>query len=85
MKKPIRVYTTNYCPFCFRAKELLNRRGIAFEEIDVTTDEAARRWLVEATGRRTVPQIFFGERSIGGYDELRGLDDRGALAPLLDA
>jgi glutaredoxin 3 len=74
------VYTTSYCPFCWRAKELLRQRGIAFEEVDVTTDAETRSWLVETTGRRTVPQIFIGEQAIGGYDELRALDDRGSLA-----
>jgi glutaredoxin 3 len=74
------VYTTSYCPFCRRAKELLRRRGIAFEEVDVTADVEVRSWLVGTTGRRTVPQIFIGEEAIGGYDELRALDDRGSLA-----
>ncbi len=84
MAKPVRVYTASYCSFCYRAKELLKRRAIAFEEIDVTSDDAARRSLVESTGRRTVPQIFIGDQAIGGYDELRALDDRGGLAPLLE-
>jgi glutaredoxin 3 len=84
MAKPVQVYTASYCSFCHRAKELLTRRGIAFEEIDVTRDGAARRWLVDATGRRTVPQIFIGENSIGGYEELRELDEAGSLAPLLE-
>ena len=77
MPKPVRIYTTSYCTFCRRAKELLRRRGIPFEDLDVTDDEATRRWLVEATGRRTVPQIFIGEEAVGGYEELRALDETG--------
>ncbi len=80
MPKPVRVYTTSDCPFCRGAKDLLRRRGIAFEEVDVTADAESRSWLVETTGRRTVPQIFIGEEAIGGYDELRALDDQGSLA-----
>ena len=84
MSKPVRVYTASYCSFCHHAKELLRRRGIAFEEIDVTSDTARRRWLVETTGRRTVPQIFVSEKPIGGYHELRTLDQAGTLVPLLE-
>jgi glutaredoxin 3 len=80
MPKPVRVYTTSYCAFCRRAKELLRKREIAFEDIDVTADADTRRWLVETTGRRTVPQIFVGEEAIGGYEELQALDERSLLA-----
>jgi glutaredoxin 3 len=80
MPKAVRIYTASYCTFCLRAKELLRRRGIPFQDLDVTDDEATRRWLVEATGRRTVPQIFIGEEAVGGYEELRALDETGALA-----
>jgi glutaredoxin 3 len=83
MPKPVRLYTTTYCSFCRRAKELLQRRGIAFEEIDVTADPALRDWLVQTTARRTVPQIFVGEQPIGGYDELRTLDETSRLQALL--
>jgi glutaredoxin 3 len=83
MPKPVRIYTASYCSFCYRAKDLLRRRGIAFEEIDVTSDAAARQWLVSATGRRTVPQVFVGERTIGGYEELRALDEAGELAAIV--
>ncbi len=75
----VRVYSTLVCPYCIRAKLLLRDRGIAFEEIDVTGDPEARRWLVETTGRRTVPQIFIGDEPIGGFDELRELDRTGEL------
>jgi len=75
MSEPVRIYTTSYCTYCRRAKDLLRERAIPFEELDVTDDEEARRWLVSATGRRTVPQIFIGEEPIGGYEELRALDE----------
>ena len=79
MSLPVRVYTTDYCPYCTRAKLLLAKREIPYEEIDVTHDDAKRAWLVQATGRRTVPQIFIGEEAVGGSDELHALDRRGEL------
>jgi glutaredoxin 3 len=79
MPKPVRIYTTTYCTFCRLAKELLRERKIPFEDVDVTDDDAARRWLVESTGRRTVPQIFIEGQPIGGYEELRALDEAGML------
>jgi glutaredoxin 3 len=82
----VKVYTTDYCGYCRRAKALLAARGIPFEEIDVTNDDEARADLVErAEGRRTVPVIFFGETPIGGYDELARLDRKGELTPELAA
>ena len=82
-QKPIVVYSTTYCPYCIRAKMLLKRRGYAFEEIDVTGDSEKRAWLVERTGRRTVPQIFIGDRSVGGFDEITELDRRGELSAIV--
>lgn len=79
MTAPVRVYSTKICPYCDRAKALLGQRGVAFEEIDVTNDPDKRTWLVEATGRRTVPQIFIGDEPIGGFDDLRALDVSGEL------
>ena len=76
----VRVYSTLICPYCIRAKSLLKSRGIPYEEIDVTGDGAARAWLVQATGRRTVPQIFIDDESIGGFDELRAMDVSGELS-----
>jgi glutaredoxin 3 len=76
----VRIYTTTYCGYCFAAKRLLANRGIAYQEIDVTGDHEARAWLVQATGRRTVPQIFIGTEAIGGYTELKALDRGGRLA-----
>jgi len=83
--QPVRVYSTQICPYCVRAKMLLKDRNIAFEEIDVTGDHDKRDWLVETTGRRTVPQIFIGEEAIGGFDDLRELDRTGQLARKLAA
>jgi glutaredoxin 3 len=80
----VEVYTTTYCPFCHRAKALLQSKGVPFDEIDVTDDPELRQKMVElAGGRRTVPEIFINGRIIGGYDELRALDIRGELDPLL--
>jgi len=81
----VQVYTTDYCPYCDRAKALLKKRDIAFEEIDVTHDQAKRAWLVKTTGRRTVPQIFVKGEAIGGSDELHALDRSGELARKLAA
>lgn len=78
----VKIYTTNYCEFCRRAKELLRSKGIPFEEIDVTDDDATRDWLVQKTGYKTVPQIFIDEKPIGGYEELTELDREGKLRRL---
>jgi glutaredoxin 3 len=75
----IKVYTTPYCGFCRMALRLLDAKGVAYEQIDVTGDHEARAWLREATGQRTVPQIFIGGESIGGYMELAALDRSGEL------
>jgi glutaredoxin 3 len=73
------MYTTLICPYCIRAKMLLKAKGVAYEEIDVSGDHEKRAWLVKVTGRRTVPQIFINEESIGGFDEMRALDRAGEL------
>jgi glutaredoxin 3 len=78
-QKKIVMYTTAWCPYCIRAKRLLKAKGWDFEEIDVDGDHEKRRWLVQATGRRTVPQIFIGDESVGGFDEINALDRRGEL------
>jgi glutaredoxin 3 len=79
------MYTTQMCPFCVRAKALLNHKGVAFEEIDVGGDDALRIKMVEESGRRTVPQIFINGAAIGGFEELRALDEQGELDRLLAA
>ena len=78
----VKIYTTSSCPFCIRAKRLLEARGIPFEEIDVGNDDALREEIIQRTGRRTVPQIFIDERSVGGFEELAALDAAGKLAEL---
>jgi glutaredoxin 3 len=78
----VKLYTTSSCPFCIRAKRLLEARGIPFEDIDVGNDDALREEIMQRTGRRTVPQIFIDERSIGGFEELAALDAAGKLAEL---
>lgn len=79
----VTVYTTPICPYCVRAKALLNRKGIPFTEVDVSQDHERRAWLIETTGKRTVPQIFIGDRPVGGSDDLHELDRRGELDILL--
>ncbi len=80
----VTIYTTGYCPYCHAAKALLEKKGVAFHEIDVTRDPEERARLVSRTGgRRTVPQVFIDGQSIGGYDELAELDDGGQLDVLL--
>jgi glutaredoxin 3 len=82
----VTIYTTAFCPYCHAAKALLNRKGIAFVEIDVSYDpEGRKRMAVRANGRRTVPQIFIGPSHVGGFDDLHALDSRGGLEPLLNA
>ena len=83
---PVRMYTTQVCPYCVRAKNLLTQRGVAqIEEIRVDLDPAQRVHMMEITGRRTVPQIFIGDTHVGGCDDLVALDQRGGLLPLLNA
>jgi len=80
----VEVYTTVYCPYCIRAKSLLKRKGVAFDEIDVSGDPALREKMIELSGgRRTVPEIFINGRIVGGYDELRALEAAGRLDKLL--
>lgn len=80
----VEIYTGSYCPYCTRAKEFLDHKKIQYTEIDVTDDADARMKLVErAQGRRTIPQIFINDQPIGGYDDMRLLDDTGKLNGLL--
>ena len=80
----VEIYTTRYCSYCQSAKALLNRKGIAFTEIDVTGDLEGRSKMVDrASGRMTVPQIFIGSTHVGGSDELHAMERAGKLDPLL--
>lgn len=77
---PVEIYTTPICPFCFRAKRLLEAHGIAYTEIDVMMDRSAKAEMIErADGRRSVPQIFIEGVGIGGSDELAALERAGKL------
>ena len=81
---PVKMYTTAYCPYCIRAKQILAARGVeAIEEIRVDTQPELRMAMMQITGRRTVPQIFIGDTHVGGCDDLMDLDSRGGLEPLL--
>ncbi|HFE45944.1 MAG TPA: glutaredoxin [Nannocystis exedens] len=79
----IRIYTTAFCPYCWRAKRLLRQRGLRFLVIPVDRKPALRAWLAETSGQLTVPQVFVGERSIGGLRELHSLDRIGSLEHIL--
>jgi glutaredoxin 3 len=82
--RPVEIYTTPICPYCFAAKRLLDRKGVSYREIDVSRDPALRQAMVQrANGRRTVPQIFIGATHVGGCDDLHALDHAGKLDPLL--
>jgi len=77
------VYSAGFCPYCDRAKALLQRKGVAFEEIKVDHDPAQRARMVERTGRSTVPQVFIGTIHVGGFTELYALERDGRLDALL--
>ena len=79
----IEMYTTSWCGYCERARQLLGRKGAVYTEISVEGDPARRAEMIERSGRRTVPQIFIGPRHIGGADELAELEQRGELDALL--
>jgi len=79
----VTVYTKGSCPFCVRAKRLLERTTVWYEEISVERKDELRTWLVETTGQLTVPQIFAGDPSLGGYSDLAALDAQGELDPIL--
>ena len=82
----ITIYTTRLCPYCYMAMELLRRKGIGFEEVDVGgRPEAREEMRVRSGGRRTVPQIWVGQTHVGGCDDLYALDRGGQLDPLLAA
>jgi len=77
------MYSSPFCGYCAAAKRLLDGKSVEYEEIDVVFDPERRREMVERSGRHTVPQLFIGEKHIGGYRELSDLDSRGELDPLL--
>jgi glutaredoxin 3 len=82
--KAVRMFTTLTCPYCIRAKALLQQRGVtAIDEVRVDLEPEQRRHMMQLTGRHTVPQIFIGDTHVGGCDDLVDLDRRGGLLPLL--
>jgi len=81
----VTIFTTNFCPYCVRAKRLLDHKGVPYTEIDVSSDEELRERMVAESGRRTVPQIFIAGRPVGGFEELQALEDRGELDALLES
>ena len=82
----VKIYSTDWCPYCQRAKALLKQRGVAsMEEIRLDVDPSQRADMIRLTGRYTVPQIFIGGRHVGGSDDLAALDRSGQLDPMLEA
>lgn len=79
----IEIYTKATCPFCHRAKALLQSKGAQFNEIAIDNDPKKREEMIERSGRTTVPQIFIDGQHIGGCDDLHALDAKGGLNPLL--
>jgi glutaredoxin 3 len=81
--KTVTIYSTSWCTYCNAAKRFLDQKGVPWQDVDLTGDDAGRVALVEKTGRRTVPQIFVGDVHVGGYDDLRALDAKGGFLPLV--
>ena len=81
----VTIYTKPYCPYCIRAVALLKDKGVDFEEIEASGDPALRAQMIERSGRSTYPQIFVGERHIGGCDDMLALERRGELDAILAA
>jgi len=79
----IEIYTTLMCPYCVRAKQLLQRKGVAYEEIRIDLDHDQMRLMMQRSRRQTVPQIFIDDRHVGGFDDLAAMDARGELDPRL--
>lgn len=85
MKPKVEIYTWSRCPFCIRAKALLDRKNIDYVEYCIDGDEAARNEMAQrANGRRSLPQIFINGRHVGGCDDLFALDDQDGIEPMLE-
>ena len=82
-QRPVLMYATRFCPYCLRARMLLKRKGVEYEEINVGGDAALWEEMERLSQRDTVPQIFIGDLSIGGYDDMAALDGSGKLDALL--
>lgn len=83
MAAKVDVYSTSYCPYCRAAERLLDGKGVDYSAHDVTYDSDKREWLVQTTGRTTVPQIFIDGKPIGGFTDMQALDRAGKLNPML--
>lgn len=79
----VQIYLTSWCPYCSAAKRLLGKKSVRFTEIDVDDRPDLRRWLVSASGQRTVPQVFINGQPVGGFSDLEALDREGTLDRLL--
>ena len=79
----VEIYTSRWCPYCHAAKALLDAKGVAYEEIAVDGDQQKRAWLMEASGQRTVPQVFIDGKPYGGFTDIAKLDRQGRLEALL--
>ena len=82
MAARVKIFTTSWCGYCYAALRLLKQKGVELEQIDAE-DNSTRAWLRKVTGRSTVPQIFIDGKSVGGYTDIRALDERGELDELL--
>ncbi|KAA1190385.1 glutaredoxin 3 [Pseudohalioglobus sediminis] len=83
MSAPVIMYSTRFCPYCMRARFLLDSKNVEYRDIAVDARPELRREMMEKSGRRTVPQIWIGERHVGGYDDLARLEQAGELDELL--
>ena len=83
-KPSVRMYSSQFCGYCAAAKRLLREKGVEFEEIDVLFSPEKRTEMETVSGRNTVPQIFIGDRHVGGFDDLHALELNGELDPLLE-
>ena len=79
----VTLYTKRNCPYCVRAKHLLTRKGVTYEEVSVEGKDELRVWLAETSGQKTVPQVFVGDWPLGGYTDVAALDAAGELDPIL--
>ena len=81
--QPVTIYTTQTCPYCVKAKKLLERKGVHYTEVDVSDETERTKMIEKASGSRTVPQIFIGSTHVGGCDDLYALESEGKLDALL--
>jgi glutaredoxin 3 len=85
MTAPVKMYTTRFCPYCMRARMLLDDKQVAYRDIAVDSNPELRREMMQLSGRRTVPQIWIGDYHVGGFDDLAALERQGKLDTLLQS